>query len=85
MVKTVLEDKYVGGKIPIALKNEASTCRKMYYDRYNFVMVNHSVNEFYTRFLFALDAIPQDVAFPLDFAATIFKNLSPDAREFLIS
>ena len=29
-------------------------------------MVNHSVNEFYTQFLFSIDAIPQDYMFLLD-------------------
>ena len=48
-------------------------------------MVNQSVNDFYTRFLFKIDALPQDVAFPLDIAATFFKNWSLEVREFLIS
>ena len=43
-------------------------------------MVNKSVNDFYTQFLIKIDALPQDVAFPLDIAATFFKNLSPDVR-----
>ena len=85
MVKTILKDKYFGGKNPTALQNEASTFRKMYYDRNIRVMVNHSVNEFYIRFLFKIDALPQDVAVTLYIAATFFKNLSPDVREFLIS
>ena len=29
-------------------------------------MVNKSVNEFYTRFLFKVDALSQNVAFPVD-------------------
>ena len=57
----------------------------MYYDRETHVMVNQSVNEFYTQFLFMIDVLPHDVAFPLDIDATIFNNLSPDVREFLIS
>ena len=48
-------------------------------------MVNQSVNEFYTRLLFKIDAFPQDVAFPLDIATTFFNNLSTKVREFLIS
>ena len=48
-------------------------------------MFNQSVNEFYTRLLFKIDALPQDVAFPLDIAATLFNNLSPNSREFSIS
>ena len=39
----------------------------------------------YTRFLFKIDALPQDVTFPLDIDATFFNNLSPGVREFLIS
>ena len=57
----------------------------MYCDIETRVVVNQSVNNFYTRFLFKIDALPQDVAFPLDIAATFFKNLRPDIREFLIS
>ena len=56
----------------------------MYYDKENQVMINQSVNEFYARFLFKLDALPQEVGFPLDIAATFFNNLSPDVRDFLI-
>ena len=47
-------------------------------------MVNQSVNEFYARFLFKIDALPHDVASPLEIAATLFKNFSQDIREFLI-
>ena len=57
----------------------------MYYDRETRITVNQSVSEFYTRFLFKIDALPHDVAFPLDIASTFFNNLSPDVREFLIS
>ena len=56
----------------------------MYYDIETRVMVNKSVNEFYTRFLFKIDAPPKDVAFLLDVAATFFNNLSPEIIEFLI-
>ena len=48
-------------------------------------MVNQSVNKFYTQFIFKIDALLQDVAFPLDVSETIFKNLIPDVRYFLIS
>ena len=48
-------------------------------------MVNQSVNEFYTRFLFKIDALLQDVAFPLYITATLFNNLSPNVRELFIS
>ena len=41
-------------------------------------MFNQLVNDFYTRFLFKIDALPQDVALPLDISATFFNNLSPE-------
>ena len=47
-------------------------------------MVNKLVNDFYTRLLFKIDAIPQGVGLPLDIAATLLNILSPDVREFLI-
>ena len=43
-------------------------------------MVNQSVNEFYTRVLFKIDALAQDVVFPLDITANLFNNLSPYVR-----
>ena len=57
----------------------------MYYDRDTHVMVNQSVNDFYTRFLFTMDALPQGVAFPLYIYETFFNNLILDVRELLIS
>ena len=48
-------------------------------------MVNKPVNEFYTRFLFKIDAPPHAVDFPLDIAATFFNDFSPDVRMLLIS
>ena len=57
----------------------------MYYYKENQVMINQSVNEFYTRFLFQIDALPQEVGFPLEISASFFNNLSPDVNEFLIS
>ena len=85
MVKTALKDKYLGGTTTTALQNKVSTFRKMYYDRETWVMVNNSVNEFNTRFVFKIDALTQDVEFSLEIAATLFKNLSTDARKFLMS
>ena len=73
-------DPYLGGTTPTALKIEVFKCWQMYYDKQTQVMVNQSVNEFYTQFLFEIDALPQEVEFPLDIAATLFKNLSPDVR-----
>ena len=35
--------------------------------------------------MFNIDALQQDVVFPLDIAATIFKNLGPNIQEFLVS
>ena len=60
-------------------------CRKMYHDKDNQVIINQPVNELYTRFLFKIDALPQELGFPLDIAATLFNNLSPDVRDILIS
>ena len=57
----------------------------MYYDKETQIMVNQSVNEFYTQFLFKIDALPQDVVLLVDIVATFFKNWSPDMRELLIS
>ena len=48
-------------------------------------MVNKSVNDFYTRFLFKIDAVPQGFVLPLYIAETLFNNLSTNSREFLIS
>ena len=57
---------------------------EIYYDKENQVTINQSVNEFYTRFLFKIDALPQELGFPLDINTTFFKNLSPDVRELFI-
>ena len=85
MVKKALKDTYLGGTTPTTLQNEVSTCWKMYDDSETRIMVNQSVNEFYTQFFFKIDALPQDVAFSLEISATFFNNLSPDVRELLIS
>ena len=47
-------------------------------------MVNQLVNKFYTRFPFKIYALQQEVGSPLNITATLFNNLSPDVREFLI-
>ena len=47
--------------------------------------MNQYINEFYTRFLFKIDALPQDEVFLLDITSTFFNNSSPDVRKFLIS
>ena len=56
----------------------------MYYDKDTLVMVNQSVNEFYTRSPFKINAFPQYIILSLDIASTFLKKLSPDFREFLI-
>ena len=48
-------------------------------------MINLSVNYFYTRFLFKIYALPQDVVFRLDISTTLLKNLIPDMKDLLIS
>ena len=78
MVKTALNNTYLGGTTPTALQNEVSTFREIYYNRETRIMVNQSLNEFYTRFLFKIYSLSQDVAFPLEDDATFFNNLSPD-------
>ena len=74
MVKTYLRDTYLGGITPTALQNEVVTCRKMYYDKENQVMITQLVNEFYTRFLSEIYALPQEVGPPLDITTKLFKN-----------
>ena len=56
---------------------------EMYYDKEARVMVNKTVNEFYTQFLFKIYSLLQDVVLPLDIAAIFFNNLISDLREFL--
>ena len=43
-------------------------------------MFNQSVNDFYTRLFFKIDALRQDIVFPLDIYVAFFNNLSPDVR-----
>ena len=57
----------------------------MYYNNDTWVIFNQSVNEFYTRFFFKIDALSQDFIFPLELSAVFFNNLIPDVREFFIS
>ena len=71
------------GITPIALKIEVSICGQMYGDKETWVVVNKSVNEFYTWLPFKIDALPQGAAFPLDNAAILFNNLIPGVRELL--
>ena len=85
MVKTALKDTYKGVTTPIVMQNEVFTCHKIYYIKETRVVFNQSVNEFYTRFLFKVNSLLQDVMFPIDIAATFSNNLSTDVKEFLIS
>ena len=78
MLKTALKDTYLGTTTPTELQNEVATCWKVYYEKDNQVMINQLVNEFYTCFLFKIDALPQEVGSPLDTTATFFTRLSPD-------
>ena len=85
MVKTDLKYIYLGGTTPTALQNEVSTCGQIYYNKDTQVMVNQSLIEFYTHNLFKIDALPQDVVFPLDISSKLFNKCIPNIREFLIS
>ena len=51
-----------------------------YFDKDTQVMVNQSINDFYTQFPFNIDALPLDIVLLLVIAATFFNNLSPDFR-----
>ena len=48
-------------------------------------MNNQSVNEFYNRLIFKIDALPMEVGFLLDTTATFVNNLSPAVIYVLIS
>ena len=80
MVKMSLKDTYLGVSTPTVLTNEVFTCRKNYFDKDTQVMVNQSINDFYTQFPFNIDALPLDIVLLLVIAATFFNNLSPDFR-----
>ena len=66
MIKTSLNDTYICGTNTTELENEASTCHQIYYNKDNWFMFNESINGVCTHFFFKVDALPQDVAFPLD-------------------
>ena len=80
MIKKSLKDTHLGTTTPTELQNEVATCWKVYYEKDNQVMINQLVNEFYTCFLFKIDALPQEVGFLLDTATAFFNKLSPDVR-----
>ena len=69
---------------PTALQNEVSTYQKIYYNKEALVMVIQSVNKFYSRSPFKIDALTQDIVLPLDIAINVFNSSSPDKRDFLI-
>ena len=56
---------------------------EMHYDKETWIMVNQMGNLFYTRFLFKIDALLQEVGSLLDIATNCFNNLIPDVREFV--
>ena len=85
MVKSALKGTYLVWTTPTAIKNEESTCRKIYHDKDTRVMVNQLVNKFYTRLLFDIDALTQDVDLLLDINATLFNNLITDVIKLFIS
>ena len=85
MVKIVLKDTYFVQTTPTVLQNKFYTCHKMYYDKYIWIMIDQSLDEFYTRFLFKNDLLPQEIILPLGIAATFINNFIPEVREFLIS
>ena len=74
----------LGGFNTTALENKMYKYHQVYYYKETQVKVNQSVNIFYTRLLFKIDAIPQDEVFLLDIAANIINNLSTDVRELLV-
>ena len=74
MVKTALNDTYLGGTTPTELKNDVSKCQKMHNYRETQVMINQSVNEFYICLIFRIDALPQGVLLPLDIAEKFLKT-----------
>ena len=56
----------------------------MYYHKETQVIISQLVYEFYTQFLFKIYALPQDVVLPLYNTKTLFNNMIPGNREFLI-
>ena len=84
MVNIDFKDKYLGVTTPTELRNEVSKCRKMYYDKEIRVMVDKSVNYFYTCFLLKHYELPQEFLLPLDIVEKLSNNLSPEVRYFLI-
>ena len=52
----------------------------MYHNKETWFMVNQSVNDFYTRFLFNIDSLPHDELFPLDMSETFFNKLILDMK-----
>ena len=57
MVKKSTKYTYLCGKTTIALKNDVSTFRKIYYDKDNRVMVNQSINESFILLLYTIDVL----------------------------
>ena len=58
---------------------------KKYYNKETGVMINQSVNDFYSRFLFNIDALLNDELFLMDIAETLFKKITLGFRDLLVS
>ena len=57
---------------------------EIYYEKYTQFMVNQSVNEFYNRFFFKIDALPKDVLLPMETATKFLNNLISEIMDLLI-
>ena len=58
---------------------------EMYYDKETLVMFNKLVNDFYSRFLFKIDSLSQDVLFLFSLMIFFPNNSIPEVLQFLIS
>ena len=77
MLKISLNDPYLEGTTPTALQNDVAAYRKFYYDKENQVIINQLVNDFYTRFLFKIDAPTQEVGKPSGYCFNVIQQLEP--------
>ena len=58
---------------------------EMYYDKETLVIFNKLVNDFYSRFLFKIDSLSQDVLFLFSLMIFFSNNSIPEVLQFLIS
>ena len=58
---------------------------EMYYDKETLVIFNKLVNDFYSRFLFNIDSLSQDVLFLFSLMIFFSNNSIPEVLQFLIS